>query len=251
MKSPRLVVIFVLACCCTLAVADEPKPYDVLIEAKKLAREGKYEESLKKHLWYHDNALRLDRGQGGVRLSFALSDWAELGRQYPKAMDAMLQIRDKKTKEVELGVGSFDAFHDVFAINHQINQKAKSIELFKFIDKHQPETASICFHVVRSELVGNREYAMCSKYITDPLADWEQIKTMRELNLSLRKDDPEMKAFAENTFARETSELIEILTGAGRGDEAAKVKEQVLAVVDNAKIREAIDKAIARAKSKT
>jgi hypothetical protein len=250
MKSPRLVVIFVLACCCTLAVAEEPKPYDVLIEARKLAREGKYEESLKKHLWYHDNALRLDRGQGGVRLSFALSDWAELGKQYPKAMDAMLQIRDKKTKEVELGVGSFDAFHDVFAINHQLNQKAKSIELFKFIDKHQPETASICFHVISSELVGNREYAMCSKYITDPLADWEQIKTMRELHLSLKKDDPEMKAFAENTFVQETAELIEILTGAGRGDEAAKVKEQVLAVVDNAKIREAIDKGIARAKSK-
>jgi hypothetical protein len=59
-----------------------------------------------------------------------------------------------------------------------------------------------------------------------------------------------MKAYAEETFVRESSELIEILTGAGRGDEAAKVKEQVLAVVDNAKIREAIDKGIARAKSK-
>jgi hypothetical protein len=73
---------------------------------------------------------------------------------------------------------------------------------------------------------------------------------MRELQLSFRKDDPEMKAYAENTFVQETAELIEILTGAGRGDEAAKVKEQAMAIVDNAKIREAIDKAIARAKPK-
>lgn len=250
MKSLGMLIPFAIACCISLAGAEEPKPFDVLNEARSLANEGKYEEALQKHLWYHDNALRLDPGQGGVRLSFALSDWAELGKKYPKAMDKLLQIRDKKTKEVELGVGSFEAFHDVLAINYTLNQNAKTIELFKFIDKHQPQTASICFHVVRRDLVGIQEYAMCSKYITDSLKEWGYIKMMRELDLSSKTDTQEMKAYAEKTFIRDTSELIEILTGAGRGDEAAKVKEQVLAVVDSAKIREAIDKGIARAKSK-
>jgi len=250
MKSLGMLIAFAIACCISLAGAEEPKPFDVLTEAGNLARAGKYEEALQKHLWYHDNALRLDPGQGGVRLSFALSDWAELGKKYPKAMDKLLQIRDKKTKEVELGIGSFKAFHDVFAINQQLDQNAKSIELFKFIDKHHPGTATQCFHVICQDLVGIQEYAICSKYITDPLENWEFIKTRRKLDLSFKTDDPEMKAYAEETFIRESSELIEILTGAGRGDEAAKVKEQVLAVVDNAKIREAIDKGIARAKSK-
>lgn len=250
MNARLTLAAFAFASCCTLSVAEEPKPFDVLTEAGNLARAGKYEEALQKHLWYHDNALRLDPGQTGVRLSFALSDWAKLGTKYPKAMDALLKIRDKKTKEVELGVGSFDAFHDVFAINQQLDENAKSIALFKFIDKHHPGTATQCFHVICRDLVGIQEYAICSKYITDPLENWELIKTKRKLDLSFKTDVPEMKAYAEETFIRESSELIEILTGAGREAEAAKVKEQVLAVVDNNKIREAIDKGIARAKSK-
>lgn len=253
MSAQGPIAAIVLAFYCTLALAEDPKPLDVLTEAQELARAGKYEEALQKHLWYHDNALRIDRGQGGVRLSFALSYWLELGKKYPKAMDALLKIRDKKTKELELGVGSFDHFHEVFAINRYLEQNEKTRELFKFLDKHHPAVAMLCFHVAKNLLAESHDYELCGKYIKDPMDEFRRIKEMRTLDLNMKfggDADEQHKIYTENRFIQETSALIEILSGAGRDVEATRVKEQALAVVDNAQIREAIDKAIARAKPK-
>src|SRR4051812_22582627 len=60
-----------------------------LEDAEKFAREGKYQQALERHIWYHENALKYDQAQFGVRLSFALSDWAELGKVYPPAKVAL------------------------------------------------------------------------------------------------------------------------------------------------------------------
>src|SRR5258708_507286 len=66
-----------------------------LEDAERFQREGKYAQSLERHIWYHQNALKYAPAQSGVRLSFALSDWAELGKVYPKALAALRSTRDE------------------------------------------------------------------------------------------------------------------------------------------------------------
>ena len=55
-----------------------PNVDTIRAEAQQDRKEGRYEVALQKHIWYHENALQLGKGQGGVRLSFVLSDWLEL-----------------------------------------------------------------------------------------------------------------------------------------------------------------------------
>ncbi len=237
--------------CCATAVAADPDPDKVLSEAKTLARQGKYEEALQKHLWYHDNALKLMPSHAGVRLSFALSDWVELGRKYPKAKEALVATRDRNATALANGKGWFDLFHDVTAINRELDENAKTVQLFKAVRAKDPRLAAQCYHAAKDDLVAGREYELCSGYTPDALKAFDRIQEMRELNLKLAKDGvASLKEFADKSFTEETCRLIEILSGANRKPDAEKVRERALAVRNDAGLREAIEQAEKRARHK-
>ena len=63
-------------------------------EIRTLRDTAQYDEALGREIWCFNHALEYDRGMAGVRLSFALSDWVEFGRRYPKATQALIEIRD-------------------------------------------------------------------------------------------------------------------------------------------------------------
>jgi hypothetical protein len=96
----------------TLAPGEKPDLQKILSDAKDFMTKGQYEEALQRHIWYHNHALEYDQGQTGVRLSFALSQWVELGRRYPKAKQALIEIRDCDTQKLAGGEGYFNLFRD-------------------------------------------------------------------------------------------------------------------------------------------
>jgi hypothetical protein len=243
MKSVQLLMTLVWMLCCAVATAEDPGK--VLEEARSLREQGKYEEALQKHLWFHENALNQDSSWYGVRLSFALSDWIQLGEKYPAARKALVSIRDKNVKAITEGKGAFDLFHDLTAINEYLKEEPKTVELFKTIHQKYPELAEQCYHVAEGNLVRQREYKICIVYIPEPLKRFEGIREMRERTLKrVKKDNPELKAFAEEAFVDETGRLVEILVGVGRKQDAGKVRERALAVRDDRQVRDALDRAL-------
>src|SRR5688572_26854027 len=76
---------------------------DGLERARRFAERGKYEEALREHIDFHDNILKTHPAMYGVRLSFALSAWIDLGQEYPKALTALKDIRDQKTDRLVKG----------------------------------------------------------------------------------------------------------------------------------------------------
>ena len=244
MKSIYLMTVLSWACfCCTSALADDPDPQKVLNEAQTLTRQGKYEEALEKHLWFHENALKHDPAMGGVRRSFALSYWVELGHRYPKAREALVAIRDKNTEAIREGRGFVDLFHDVASINGYLEEEEKTVELFKTLDEKHHRLAERCYIVAEKDLAARREYTLCASYIPDASERFDRIKEMRERQVSMAKDERlRMKEYAEKSFVEVTCRLIEILVGAGRKEDAESVRERALAVRDDRKLRDAIEK---------
>jgi len=229
--------------CCTAALADDPDPQKVLNEAQTLASQGKYEEALEKHLWFHENALKHSPSMRGVRLSFALSYWVELGHRYPKAREALVAIRDKNTEAIREGRGFVDLFHDVASINGYLEEEEKTVELFKTLDEKHHRLAERCYIVAEKDLAARREYTLCASYIPDASERFDRIKEMRERQLSMAKDERlRMKEYAEKSFVEVACRLIEILVGAGRKEDAESVRERALAVRDDRKLRDAIEK---------
>lgn len=71
----------------------------LLNETRQHAAAGHCSDALRSITAYHYGA-RNAVGHGGVRLSYAIDDWYELGRKYPPAMDALLRARDEAAAAV-------------------------------------------------------------------------------------------------------------------------------------------------------
>ena len=81
-----------------VAPGQKPDPDKIRAEANALRTKGKYSAALDRYLWYWNHALEYEPGLSAVRLSFLLSDWVELGQRYPKARQALLDIRTRDTQ---------------------------------------------------------------------------------------------------------------------------------------------------------
>ena len=253
----------------TLAPDEKPDFQKILNSAKSLTDEGSYEEALQRYLWYFDHS-RNDASQRGVRLSFALSDWIELGRRYPKAKQALVEIRDADARQFSAGTGNFDLFQEIAGINQYLNDSAATLALFKAVEHSDPQLAGQCYPFVQDLLMQAGEYEKCLGYLGDPESAFDRIRDSRERmkhwedqQASRREQEkerfqamaktnpafahfpnfPAPPLFADNNFVRQTRELIEILVGAGHKADAEKVRDQALAVLDDARLKSAISDA--------
>jgi len=226
----------------TLGPGEKPDPDKVFGEAKELKERGDYEQALQRHLWYHNHALEFDRALTGVRLSFALFDWLELSRRYPKAKEAMIEVRDRKARELAEGRGHSDLFHDVAAINRCLQADGETCALFKRIDKADPALAQRCLYFAKDALVKCREYQLYSSYIPDAQVEFELLREMQQFNQERARKNPQLETpdsvkEMDGRFVEQVSQLIEILAGAGREAEAEKIRTQAATLVDDPRFK--------------
>ena len=157
----------------TLAPGEKPDLQNILNEAKNLMDEGKYEEALQRQIWYFNHALEFDPAQTGVRLSFALAQWVELGRRYPRAKQALLEIRDRDTQRLAAGKGFANLFSDVNSINNYLGQEDATLALFKTIYQTDNQLAKGCYFYAENLLIQHGEYELLLNCLGDPQARFD------------------------------------------------------------------------------
>jgi hypothetical protein len=237
-------LLFVTMCSCTPTNAkDDPK--DALTAARRLAEEGKFEQALEKHVWFHNHALDVDQSYYGVRLSFALSDWVELGKKYPNALVTLRGIRDEKTARLLTGSANRGLFHDVESINDYLNESKATVDLFKKLEGAQPEFAATVYDLADEALIAAGEFRLAKKYMGDPMARLARAKQRFDEEMqyakSSRTGDMSRKAF-EKIFSDEVALIITVLDKTGDSDIAREVQSKALVVLDSPVIRDAINK---------
>ncbi len=235
-----------------LVPGEKPDLQEILTEAKNLAANGRHEEALQRHLWYHYHALELEPSQSGVRLSFALSDWMELARHYPKARQALVEIRDRGANKFDAGEGSFAAFHEVASINSYLGEQDATLSLFRSVQARSPKLAAYCYYAAEDLLVERGEYALCASFIPDFQHRFDDMCRSRESTLRSPGAVPETRKQVDGVFITGSCKLIEILVGVGRKAEAEKIRDQAVAILDVPKLRSAVADAetrVARAAS--
>ncbi|MBT3056163.1 MAG: hypothetical protein KME69_14945 [Candidatus Thiodiazotropha sp. (ex Codakia orbicularis)] len=210
----------------------------------KLTEKGQYKQALEKHLWFHEESKK-SPGMAGVRLSYAISAWINLGNKYPPAIEALKEVRDRNKKVLLSGKGSFQNFHDLSSINHGLNDEKDTLELFLIIDINYPEQAKLYYIVAEDLLITHKKYDVCAKYIGDPIIKYEQLHHMRELNLSIAKsdsemNDPEFLEYADSSFVKGVLNLIEVLVAIDKREQAIEVQSRALSYFSHADIKQAI-----------
>jgi len=242
------------------APGEKVDPQKVLNDATDFMKRGEYEESLERHIWYHNHSLEQDPGQTGVRLSFALSDWVELGRHYPKARAALVEIRNQDVNKLTNGAGYSDLFADVASINRELQEEDSTYALFKTIREKDPQLAQQCYFWAESLLVARGEYQWCYDHMGGSQMRFESIRQMRKMDLTREQNMRESSERTAEMFKKngttnfppstppdnskvieklnqdrlvgQVRQLIEILVGSGHKAEAEKIQEEALAILN-------------------
>lgn len=217
-----------------LTPGEKPDLQKIRKEADDLMKQGRYEEALQRHIWYFNHALAHGESDP-VRLSFGLSEWNELARRFPKARQAMIEVRDRDTQVFAKGGGEGDLFAEVANLNRELRDDDATAALFKSIRRKDPALASRCYFYAEDVLARKGEYALCSSYIGNPEARFQAIRTSWAIE---KKLDP--AGNASNRFVASTCQLIEILVGAGRKAEAETIRDEALALLDDARLKSAV-----------
>ncbi len=188
-------------------------------------------------------------------------------------MQALTEIRDRNTKKLVEGNGYSDLFSEVNSINGYLNQDDATYALFKTLDANDPKLAQQCYFYAESLLAQKGEYSLCRKYMGDPQFRFNLIQNARETELDVQKrmartrellaTQPEainpqrgwtnkmsppdtsemMKKSANDRFVGQTRQLIEILVATGSKEDAEKIQNEAIAVIDDPRLKSAVSDA--------
>jgi hypothetical protein len=240
----RLIVALLFALTASLtAHAEDMQKY--LSDTQALVRDGKHKEALDRFMWFHDHALEHQPSMYGVRLSFALSYWKQLGDVYPPALVALKNTRDVKTDVLVKKNGNHNLFHDVMALNRTLGEDAKTVDLFRILDQNQADLAKRCWNMAKDAIIKQKAYDLARKYIGNPVREWGKVKQMYAMKKAMYDEKnfgEHFKAHNENNFVEESLTLIEVALALDDTDAANEIKSKALAIIDDYRLNNAIPK---------
>ena len=240
----RTLIIAVVVLSASLSAhAEDMQKY--LTDTQDLVRQGKHREALDRFLWFHDHALEHEPAMAGVRLSFALSSWKQLGDVYPPALTAMKKTRDDKTALLEDRKGNCILFHDVMSLNRTLGDDNKTVDLFRKLDEKQKDLAVQCWVSAKKAIINAKAYDLVRKYIGNPAREFSIVKEMYKRTITMsegRNFGESFKAAIENNFVEQTILLIDVAVALDDTKAAKEVQKRALAIVDDYRLRDAIPK---------
>ena len=225
---------------------EKPDPSTILKEAGDDTRARRYETALAKHVWFHQNALSIERSQYGVRLSYALSDWQDLAKDYPPALAKLKEFRDRAQSDVMEGKNIHESFHDMASINRTLGEDSLTKDLFEVLDAKDLKAAKKVFGIAKDALVREKAYSLYVKY-ADPKSEYTRIKMSYQRNRTLAEDPrfgERLLNHANKTFAKDVATLVAILVLKNRKKEAQEIAESARAESEDSALHDAIEQAL-------
>lgn len=223
-----------------------PNAAKILEEARADARAGKYEDALAKHVWFHQNALKLAAPLRGVRLSFAVGYWSDLGKVYPPAMEKLKAIRDEAGKDVREGDTNRQAFIDFKAINRELRESDKTTELFLWLDANEPKRAKVIFDVAQEDLVRAKEYRLCGKYI-NPDSSYQRILSLYREDIDSEGNGPRLRQYhrqyQKDQFSKSVATLVAILAINGKKADADRIAVEAVKELNDENFKTQLEQA--------
>lgn len=196
-----------------------------LTEIYELTAAKDYDKALSRMQSYFEETRNVPH-MGAVRLSFGLSTWASLGAVYPPALKALIDMSTKLQERVDSGQATTEELHEYISINSYTNNNDRTIKSFEIIDRQFPQQSSTFFIFAKTVIVNSKRYDLLKKYMIDPIADYEQIRSRRELDMANdRKGKPFYPLETVNAnFNKEVDDLVSLAITIGLTDQAKEIK---------------------------
>jgi hypothetical protein len=226
-----LLMIFAAAAYGDWKPPENPNPDKILTEAQDDAAAGRYTDALAKHVWFHENALKYAPAMYGVRLSFALSYWANLAGVYPPALTKLKAVRDEAGTAVREGSDTRHAFHDFASINRALKEQERTKDLFLWLDVNKPDVARQNFDIAEPALVEAKEYRLCGRYL-DPDRSLKRIvglyRETTKIASEQQEDAVRLRDHATKSFSNDVATLVALLALNDRTADADRIAAEAM-----------------------
>lgn len=205
-------------------------PTDWLRLAGSRAAAGRFDEALEAHRFSHRHALEAADSHFGVRLSFALSDWARLAAVFPPALEALRATR-RDAADVAVSPGDPERFLEAVSIDLYLNDDAATYALIGAVeDAHPASLDDFVDHRTLDLLIGRGEYRRALRWVVDP---WRSFASDVEIFGLANPGIPDHEEWRRRSFVDDTRRLLVILVGAGRADDAQRMATEAAIVLDD------------------
>ena len=223
---------------------EKPDPHQILSEARDDRRAGRFEDALRKHLWFQRESLKYEPALVGVRGSFAMADWAQLGRKYAPAMQALLRERSERAADVAAGRDVLASFGDVAAIDRALDDWNETYRLFALIEGRDEALALRASRYAHEAFVEMKDFAKAARYL-DPEAELRMVMDMRKsLGRMGGEQYPGQDAMAERLLNERLGQMVAVLVLGGRTADARSLAERMRKEIGGAKLDETLARAL-------
>lgn len=209
-----------------------------------MASEGHHEEALREFLWFHEHALEENPALAGVRLSYALRAWTNLGAVYPPAHAALEAVRDRDTARLLAGKGNRQLFIDVNAIYAVLGDEHRTHGLFLELEEIDPELARSCASVALTPIIAVGDYALAERLLPDPERVVRRSAHILNADFSTRSrmgfTRAPYVATIINMHVDRVREILTVLEGRGRRQEAGRLRTLAADLIPATTIRRAV-----------
>jgi len=206
-------------------------PGEVLKSARAAVKAEDYPKALENYEKFFDRAL-LDQGEDhnyyGVRLSYCLDEWAQLGQKFTPAIERL------KAK-AEVALARFEQardpenFHDFLCISDYLGQN--EVAVAKFVEYHNsdPALANLGLRYIWDVLVDNQQWDVCARYLIDAESKYADTLYKYDQALSLSRKDLKLdggrfEEAIENMYARNVGNLLRALRNTGNQEVAKRIE---------------------------
>lgn len=151
-------------------VPANPDPTTIINEAMADAVQGRPVDAAQKHLWYHENAIRLSPEHVQVRLTVALEEWVKLARRHAPAMQDILSVRERAIERVK-GLDQQqlnDAMTEVVRINEALGDAASTRDTFLALAQRDSRQAARFWMYALPALTELNDHALANAFLHLP-----------------------------------------------------------------------------------
>lgn len=202
----------------------------ILDEARDAFHSGKYPEALEKYDYFFEHALNDDpHSLYGVRLSYCLDEWAQLGEKYPEALTRLENKRDHTLAQI-VKTKAPERFHDYIAICKYLGSPSLPIKPFLRFHAEDRDLSKIIVRFIWDKLVKEGLWEICISYLPDPKESYKHSVYKFDETMKVCKSDPglggeDFEQQIKGWYVRDVSNILLVLKSNGKTDEFVLIRE--------------------------
>ncbi|WP_423709107.1 hypothetical protein [Undibacterium sp. WLX3042] len=182
--------------------------------------------ALEKYLQFFEHALEENPALSAVRLSFCLSGWADLARNYPPAQLKLKQHCEQSLQQF-MATGLTSDFHDYLSICRCLNTSDAALDTFCRIHETHPALAASVHDLIWVQLAEAKKWSICARYLDDYQKKYELALEVYLGSMSIAQKHPdtgdEFITICQQRFADHIRHLISALEHTGRQQQASDI----------------------------